>query len=126
MAEHYDAACLCGAIHLRAEGSPLRVGICHCRDCRRHHGALFYAAAIFPASAVRVSGASRHYNGRHFCPTCGSSVFAETGEEIEIHLGSMANSDGLKPDYELWCTSREDWLPPFSGTTCYPKDRQDP
>lgn len=40
--------CLCGNILIVANGEPLRVGICHCMDCRKHHGALFYAAADYP------------------------------------------------------------------------------
>ncbi|CAM3663177.1 GFA family protein [Halomonas sp.] len=36
--------CLCGKIRIVANGEPLRVGICHCMDCRKHHGALLYAA----------------------------------------------------------------------------------
>ena len=45
--------CLCGAVRLIATGAPDRVGLCHCLDCRKHHGALFFAAA---ASADLNSG----------------------------------------------------------------------
>lgn len=31
---------LCGAVRLVASGRPYRVGLCHCLDCRKHHGAL--------------------------------------------------------------------------------------
>lgn len=41
-------SCLCGKVRFSVSGEPARVGICHCLDCRKHHGALFYAAAIFP------------------------------------------------------------------------------
>ena len=53
--------CLCGAVRLRAEGEPLRVGVCHCMDCRKHHGALFHASAIFPGVAVQVTGQVAEY-----------------------------------------------------------------
>ena len=49
--ELYAGGCLCGDLRVEAAGPPLRVGLCHCLDCRKHHGALFYAAAIFPAAA---------------------------------------------------------------------------
>ncbi len=49
--------CLCGEVRIVATGAPRRVGICHCLDCRKHHGALFFAAAIFPATAITISGA---------------------------------------------------------------------
>ena len=74
MEENVTGGCLCGAVRVEARGRPDRVALCHCLDCRKHHGALFYAAAIFPAAAVTVSGALRAYKGRCFCPACGSSA----------------------------------------------------
>ncbi|OLS45529.1 hypothetical protein BV509_15075 [Rhodovulum sulfidophilum] len=81
--------CLCGAIRLVASGPPLRVGICHCPDCRKQHGAVFYAAAIFPEAAVAIQGDPSHDRGRYFCPVCGASVCAKSGDEIEVHLGTL-------------------------------------
>ncbi|MFV1527727.1 MULTISPECIES: GFA family protein [unclassified Phaeobacter] len=121
--QHHQGSCLCGAIRINASGAPLRVGICHCSDCRKHHGALFYAAAIFPASAVTVDGRPQHYRGRHFCGICGSSVFARSGNEIELHLGALETTDGLLPSYEGWCLRRESWLPAFPGLTRFDRDK---
>ena len=87
--DRFTGGCLCGDVRILALGLPSRVGLCHCLDCRKHHGALFYAAAIFPADAVTVEGEPREFRGRHFCPRCGSSVFARNGYEIEVHLGSL-------------------------------------
>ncbi|WP_299147160.1 GFA family protein [uncultured Tateyamaria sp.] len=117
--------CTCGAVRFVATGAPLRVGICHCLDCRRHHGALFYAAAVFDESGVRVTGPTRHQAERHFCPACGSSVFARSGAEIELHLGAMDDPDGLTPTYECWTVRRAPWLAPFAGMTQYDRGRED-
>ena len=116
--------CLCGKVRVRAEGHPYRVGICHCLDCRKHHGALFYASAIFPQDAVTVEGETRDYRGRHFCPTCGSSVFARFGDEIEVHLGTLDAPDRLMQTYENWTVRRESWLPPFPLERSYERDRE--
>jgi hypothetical protein len=107
-----------------ASGKPYRVGICHCLDCRKHHGALFFAAAIFPGEAVIIEGETREYHGRAFCPKCGSSVFAHHGDEIEVHLGALDAPDQLTPTYECWTIRREAWLPPFGGTKRYDRDRE--
>ena len=115
--------CLCGDVRLVAVGQPYRVGICHCLDCRKHHGALFYAAAIFPQAAVTVTGETREYAGRHFCPRCGSSVFALSDDEIEVHLGALDKPDQFVPTYEGWVIRRESWLPPFSLTRRYERNR---
>ncbi|MBY8977946.1 GFA family protein [Rhodobacteraceae bacterium NNCM2] len=120
--EQFKGGCLCGSVRITASGQPDRVGICHCLDCRKHHGALFYAAAIFPQEAVRIEGETSAYNGRHFCPRCGSSVFAQSGTEIEVHLGALDDPDQLAPSYESWCLRREAWLPPFPVTRRYDRD----
>ncbi len=121
--DRYTGGCSCGDIRIEAAGEPDRVGVCHCLDCRKHHGALFYAAAVFPLSAVTITGRPHQHQGRHFCPRCGSSVFARSGDEIEVHLGALDAPNQLTPTYELWTVRREAWLPPFPGTTCYERGR---
>lgn len=115
--------CLCGALRFEAKGAPLRIGLCHCMDCRKHHGAVFHASAVYPEDAVTFTGQSRHYMERHFCPRCGSSVYSRSGDEIELHLGSMDSPNVFSPTYELWTIRREDWLPPFPLRQSYEKDR---
>lgn len=119
----HSGSCLCGAVTLLARGAPDRVGLCHCRDCRKHHGALFHASAIFPAQTVTVQGDTHSYEGRHFCPRCGSSVFSCSPGEVELHLGIFEEPEHLIPSYELWCIRRESWLPAFAGMRQYPRDR---
>jgi len=111
--ERFEGGCMCGKVRVVATGRPYRVGLCHCIDCRKHHGALFGASAIFPEDAVQIAGETRAYKGRHFCPECGSSVFARGGDEVEVMLGALDAIDQLKPTYELWTVRRESWLPPF-------------
>ncbi len=74
--DRFTGGCLCGNVRIVASGLPYRVGLCHCLDCRKHHGALFHASAVFPQNAVTIDGETRDYAGRFFCPRCGSSIFA--------------------------------------------------
>jgi hypothetical protein len=122
--DRFTGGCLCGDVRIEARGQPYRVGLCHCLDCRRHHGALFYAAAIFPKEAVTVTGETSSYQGRHFCPRCGSSVFARDGDEVEVHLGALDAPDQFTPTYENWTVRRESWLPTFPLHNSYPHDRE--
>src|ERR1043165_4937551 len=121
--DRFTGGCLCGNVRLVATGRPYRVGLCHCMDCRKHHGALFQATAIFPQDAVTIDGETRDYAGRFFCPRCGSSVFARSADEIEVNLGSLDAPDQLMPAYESWVVRRESWLPPFPLTRRYDRDR---
>lgn len=122
--DRISAGCLCGEVRLVAKGRPYRVGLCHCLDCRKHHGALFHASAIYPQEAVRIDGETHHYAGRHFCPRCGSSVFSRSGDEVEISLGALDAPDQFTPTYELWTIRRESWLPPFPLAHRYERDRE--
>lgn len=122
--DEVTGGCLCGKVRIAATGAPWRVGLCHCLDCRKHHGALFFAAAIFPEGAVTVTGETQDYQGRHFCPDCGSSVFARFTDEIEVHLGTLDAPDRFMPTYENWTVRRESWLPPFPLAHSYAHDRE--
>jgi hypothetical protein len=121
--DRLTGGCLCGAVRLVAFGEPYRIGICHCLDCRKHHGALFSACAVFPQDAVTIEGETGDYLGRRFCPRCGSSVFALSADEIEVHLGSLDAPGQLTPTYESWVVRREPWLPPFPLARRYDRDR---
>ncbi len=122
--ERISGGCLCGDLRLVATGKPYRVGLCHCLDCRKHHGALFHASAIFPSENVLITGDSRSHAGRHFCPRCGSPVFAVTGDETEVALGALDQPDLFTPTYELWTLRRESWLPLFPLAHRYLRDRE--
>lgn len=113
MTEKVEGGCLCGAVRLVATGKPKRVGVCHCMDCRKHHGAAFYASAIFDQSYVEITGSTHSFKDRHFCPVCGSSVFARWEDEVEVPLGGLDETNRFTPIYELWTVRREHWLPEF-------------
>ncbi len=121
--EQTTGGCLCDAVRIVATGDPYRVGLCHCLDCRKHHGALFHASAIFPSAAVTVTGETSSYAGRHFCPRCGSPVFGRSGDETEVNLGALDETDRFIPTYELWTIRREAWLPAFPLDRQYEGDR---
>ncbi len=107
----------------RTSGQPYGVGVCHCMDCCKHHGALFHTSAIFPQDAVKVEGENDQYARRDFCPHCGSPVFARSGDEVEVNVGSLDEPNQFTPTYELWTIRREAWLPPLPFERHYPGDR---
>lgn len=122
--QRYNGGCQCRDVRFEARGTPYRVGLCHCLDCRKHHGALFHASAIFPADAVTVAGETHSYQGRHFCPRCGSSLFGRSDDEVEVNLGALDAPDRFIPTYESWIVRREAWLPPFPVDRHYKGDRE--
>lgn len=120
---HYKGGCVCGAVRIEMTAAPYRVGICHCLDCRKRQGALFHTFAVFPMDGVMVTGETRQYQARNFCPACGSPLFDRWGDEVEVHLGCLDEPDQLTPTYESWVIRREAWLPPFDLVHHYHRDR---
>ncbi|SES27128.1 GFA family protein [Rhizobium sp. NFR03] len=122
-----EGSCRCGNVRFRVAGEPLRVGICHCTDCRRESGSAFAFFGIWPASAFEGHGETVDYAERRFCPACGSRLFSLNDEEAEIKLGSLTDApSGLAPSYELWTKRRETWLAALPGTEQFDEDRVSP
>jgi hypothetical protein len=121
---HFTAGCACGKVRLAIDAEPSRVGICHCRDCRKLYGGVFYTFAVFPEAAVRVTGDTAQYGYRHFCPVCGSSVFDRREGEIEVNAGVLDSDNLVRPTYETWVCRRERWLPAFPLEHRYERDRE--
>jgi hypothetical protein len=120
-------SCLCGGVHFVVTGQPTRVGLCHCKDCRKAGGSVYSAFGIWPRSAFEGSGEVLSYGTRSFCPTCGGRVSFVDDTEVEVMLGSLdvAPSD-LEPEYELWISRREAWLHALPGTEQFEHDRPKP
>ncbi|RAZ90425.1 GFA family protein [Mesorhizobium hawassense] len=107
-----SGSCLCGGVRFKVAGEPLRVGLCHCKDCRKTSGSTFHAYAVWPLNAFETTGITSSYGTRSFCPTCGSRVPFIGEDEAEVTIGSLdiAPTEGLMPSYELWTGRRESWL----------------
>ena len=120
-----SGSCLCGGVQFRVTGEPLRVGLCHCKDCRKASGSVFHAYAVWPRQAFETAGITSTYGERSFCPTCGGRVPLIGEDEVEVTIGSLdvAPTEGLVPSYELWIGRREHWLQPLPEARQFEHDR---
>jgi hypothetical protein len=116
--------CLCGAVRYEVRGPPIKAGVCHCTDCRKATGTAFLAYADWEPKNFAYQGAIRTFDGRSFCPECGSRLFNISTDQAEIYLGTLdeAPSD-IAPIVEAWVVRREPWLKPLAGR---PQFRGDP
>jgi hypothetical protein len=108
------------------EGEPLRIGLCHCLDCRKTSGSAFVIFGVWPRNAYQGTGEVNAHQGRSFCPCCGSRVVSLRDDEAEIMLGSLDDAPGdLIPQYELWVKRRENWLHNLPWADQFAEDRID-
>jgi hypothetical protein len=117
--------CLCGQVRISVRGDPLRVGICHCTDCRQESGSAFTFYAVWPAQQFERVGETSEFHGQHFCPRCGSRLFSADALEAEVKLGILSGAPtALMPSYELWTRRREPWLRPIEGAEQFEENRK--
>lgn len=121
----HSGTCRCGQVRISVQGDPLRVGICHCTDCRHETGSAFTFYGIWPAQQFQCAGETAEYAGRHFCPRCGSRLFSIDPQEAEVKLGILEEAPTrFVPSYELWVKRREPWLRPIEGATQFEENRK--
>ena len=114
--------CECGQLSITLRGDPALVVLCACRNCQRRSGSAFYGAAWFEKSMVMsIQGESTVYRRssdfereieRHFCPNCGSTVYAYVGvfpDRINVNWGGF-EADDLDPDAVVFVRSLPSWL----------------
>lgn len=123
MGKQYGGGCRCGAVRYTLEGEPFTAGLCHCTDCRRETGSAFLYYADWLPEQIAIIGRYETYEGRSFCPRCGSALFHLGETQAEIAVGSLDEAPAaLLPLREGWIKRREPWLVAVAGATQYRED----
>lgn len=90
-----QGSCLCGAVRYRIDFPTRFFAHCHCRSCRRAHGAPVVSWAGVTAPAFHLLAGEdtlRRYESsprtfRSFCGRCGTSLFFTSERwEGEVHV----------------------------------------
>lgn len=126
-----SGGCNCGQVRYEIEGEPTRIGLCHCETCRKETGSAFSYFGVWPRAHTKITGETRSWSSRagarHFCPSCGSSLFdaEDAHAEIEFKLGTLDGPpSNFEPRYELWTVRRERWLVELGGAQQHSHDRE--
>lgn len=118
---HLTGHCHCGAIRYAVDGEPLRMAQCHCEACRRTTGTAHNVQAFFHKHDVEIFGETRTHQSisdagntrtRHFCPECGSRLFAENTrapDTIGIAVGTFDDMSWFRPQVILYNAQRPAW-----------------
>ena len=123
MVEKYFATggCLCGKVKYTISSAPIRMGQCHCDDCRKSSGTGHVSNAFFEKKSILIDGKINSYDSitdsgstitRYFCPECGSRLFGENSKNIDIigvSAGTLDNSQWFKPDFIVNNKAKPEW-----------------
>lgn len=129
MGEALTGGCLCGAVRYRITAAAVEALYCHCRMCRRAHGAPVVAWLTVPLSGYTVTaGDPAAYRSsvkawRHFCGSCGTPLTwreADNPQLVDISIASLDNPDAVEPTLHVWSDSRIAWFDTADHLPRYP------
>ena len=129
----HQGSCLCGSIRYSIEDNLKFIVNCHCRFCRKAHGAPFTTLLFMPFAKLEVTEgkellASYEVTAmnavRCFCSRCGTRLYnyAPSRGMISLAVATLDTDAALRPIAHFNVESRcswhqiEDELPQFSST----------
>jgi hypothetical protein len=92
--------CYCGAVQYELDGPIGPLVNCHCRSCRRAHGAAFATVAMLASAAFRIRSGSDDLaeiasgeGFRSFCRRCGGRLFNRPAGNPGITMLAVSTLD---------------------------------
>ena len=126
--------CQCGAVRYAVAAEPLRLYVCHCRECQKQSGSAFGMSLIVPRAAFVVTqGATRRWSrtadsGRAmaccFCSACGARLWhARDGvDTISVKAGSLDAPVDFAGAVHIWTSRRLAGVVVPVGAEQYPEE----
>jgi hypothetical protein len=121
--ESRTAACHCGDLELLCIGSPRKISMCHCLDCKRRTGSAFSVAVFYQRDLIKVKrGITKSFERAsaggftvrfHFCTRCGSNTYWEplrAPELLGVALGAFADPRFPQPTQSVWTRDKQVWV----------------
>lgn len=119
-------SCLCGNIRYEVEIIPEQVFNCHCKFCRKAHGADYATVAVAKYSTFKLfdekSSLKEHQNGaggfRAFCSECGTRLMNYAPDKnmfFAIMLSTIDSPISFKPVAHANTESKANWCEPYAG-----------
>lgn len=117
--------CLCGAVRYTLEGEPGPLLNCHCRFCRRAHGAAFATTTLVPTRRLHVTrGEDRivRHVARYFCGTCGARLWNRLDEHpaaTMLVVASLDEEPAREPVVHVNLESKAPWYTIRDDAPCF-------
>jgi len=109
------ARCLCDAVEIEADTEAGLLISCHCRHCRRAHGAAFVTTTPVPDARFRIvrgEDAIGRHGGRFFCRRCATRLFNRSEDHPGVTMLVVASLDEeptAAPSMHLNVESKAPW-----------------
>ena len=118
----HTGSCLCGVVRYRIDAPIDELTHCHCKMCRKAHGAAFASYASYasvPLDALHfMSGKDQlgvYHSSEHvtrtFCIRCGSNLlFVDNREhEVGVAAGTLDSPLPAPPQSHIFVDSKAAW-----------------
>jgi hypothetical protein len=118
-----DGSCQCGTCRYTVEADLYVAYTCHCTECQKLSSSAFLSCMHVPSERVRITHGSPLTHKRTadsgnvldtwFCPSCGSSLFAENSARPRIrtvHIGTLAHPEDVEVNAHIWAKRRLPWV----------------
>ena len=116
--------CLCGEIKYELLNPPAMTGVCHCKNCQRQAGSAFSTlAGVAKSDFSLTSGTMKLYEDgdtdsgntvkRFFCGDCGSPIYSalpDSPDMVFLKTGTMNDTTGFTPQFNVWCSTKQNWV----------------
>jgi len=109
--------CQCGSIRYELKSKPLKVYICHCKECRKQSASAFGISVVVSSGALALTrGAPKRWSrptdsggtlSCYFCADCGSRVWhgdIDRDETISVKGGSLDEPIDVSAAAHIWIT----------------------
>jgi hypothetical protein len=118
--EDLSGGCFCGEVRCHIVPKPVMQLFCYCNDCRRLYGTDGYAGYMVknedfvltagaPTAHTKVSKEGRAVV-RHFCGTCGSTLYGQTAFDlVSILAGTLDTPKAFVPTTCVFTEDAPTW-----------------
>jgi hypothetical protein len=133
MQEVLTGGCLCGEVRYRIDAAPVEALYCHCRMCRRAHGAPVVAWLTVPRGGFAVTeGSPAAYRSspraiRSFCGRCGTPLSWQAVANlalVDVAIATLDDPAAVAPTLHLWTESRIAWFDTADHLPRQPKNER--
>lgn len=112
-------SCLCGEVVYAVRGPLLGIGHCHCRRCRKAHGAAFGSFALVSSDAFEWRCGAEHLSrfggsgdqARTFCSRCGTTLTGTAAPgQVALAVATLDVDPIARPALHASVGDRAPWV----------------